>query len=1125
MFPFSREPKDPQPEAAAPAPKAAEAHPLDALTGGVFSAATSGERAQRVRDWLASDPTPDQMQEVYKELSSKDKGAAKALREKLEELRRAKGQEAVAAEWEAKAQALLQAARLNIADSLAWQRDAAKAGAPLSREPLAGLRAQLVDRVKKVEDLQQRVMVQREAAVMLAQRIELLSTKPLADAQAQQAGLATDVEQWRAHARLLLADPQWLSVDVRYPPQLEAAQAQLTAVRDAFVAALAQATAAATDKAAPLPPVPVWADELRVARGEAPVTAPVGLDEATAKPAAKPRVDPEQRNAAQKAVEAGVKLLEQAVTAGHTKNMHSATQALRQSLKAHGRLIDDALEARVHATLVSAGELEGWQRWSADKVREQLVAKAEALMVKRKIKGAADASAQANEATTATEQAGAAQDAQAASAAASAEANAATLTTEEAGQAEAAAATENAAARAEGSKAEAEKPAESADDAAAASAQANAASTATEAAGAMEDVQATAAHHVTPSVPADADAANAQNAATAATQAAGQLEDAAASASASAQANAATTATEQAGAAEDAAAAAAPKSAPADALEPGYELVPAMGGRKLQDTIRKLRDEWKAADQGGAPNHGLWKRFDRAINAAHKHVDEWLTKVRAEAAEHKSQRMALIDEVKAFGAAHAGAGEGTDWKAFNRQIHQFSDRWRNAGHLSEKAFAELQGKWKEAIHAAAAPLETAQKHSTARRQGLIAEAEELGAAPQLRIDAVKSLQQRWQAEAQAVPLDRKHEQKLWDAFRKPIDDAFNRKTVDREKHAAAMSAHDRAVLDAAKALEEANASGDAARIRAAMAALEAATRAQPAPAAAPAAAAPAPAASEEKAPEAGAESAQPAPENAADGAGGEAPAAEGEAADADAPAAEAPAPAAPPKAPPKPVIAMRGDDRPGAKRAEPAPAGRGGKFGDRRDGRGGPGGRDNRGGPGGDRGGRFGDRRDGGGRFGDRPPREDRGPRLGDAAFRAQRDAVEHAQAQLRKLAAQAHGETLTQLMGAWADRQADKLPSAQELGKGVSGGTRTAWVQAVQAAPQGSAPEALLRLEMAADVPTPAEHLDARRALQLQLLTRRNDPSPADTWAADTGKVLATPHDEATARRLQNALKVLMRK
>ena len=1033
MFPFSRDSQDPQTESDAAAPRAAEAHPLDALTGGVFAAATSGERAQRVRDWLASAPSVEQMQEVYKELSSKDKGAAKALREKLDELRRAKGQDALAADWQAKAEALLKSARLNIADALAWQRDAAKAGAPLSREPLSALRVQLVERVKKVEDLQQRVMVQRESALLLAQRIELLSTKPLADAEAQQAGLEKDLGHWRAQARLLLADEQWLSVDLRYPPQLESAQGQLVAVWDAYSAALAQALAARADAAAPLPPVPVWADELRAARGPAPDDAATAATAAADKPA-RPKIDPEQRAAASKAVEAGVMLLEQAVAAGHTKNMHSATNALRQSLKTHGRLIDDALEARVHAALVSAGELEGWQRWSADKLREQLVAKAEALLVKRKIKGAA-----------APRQAEAAEPAEAVEVAP--------------------VAPETEAARAEPAGVEGQNDAPSTD----------AAPAGTEAA-------------VEPSQPAETAAVDAAEA-----PAAPETEAASA---------------DQAGAEGQ-------EGTETAALEEGYELVPAMGGRKLQDAIRKLRDEWKTADQGGAPNHALWKRFDRACNAAHKFVDEWLTKVRAEAAEHKAQRSALIEEVKAWGEAHASAGEGADWKAFNRQIHQFSDRWRNAGHLSEKQFAELQPQWKAAIHAAAQPLEAAQKQSTARRQALIAEAEQLGAAPQLRIDAVKALQQRWQAEAQAVPLDRKHEQRLWDAFRKPIDEAFNRKGAERERQQAAMSAHDRAVLEAAKALEAANASGDAQKIRAAMAQLEAATRGQLAAAPAPASEEKVAAAPADGAP-AASESEAPAPAEAA----ADAPPAEGEGA---APEAAAPAPA--PK-PAKPLIAMRGDDRPGARRAEAAPAGRGGKFGDRRDGR--PGGRDARGGPGGDRGGRFGDRgdrRDGGGRFEGRPPREDRGPRLGDAAFRAQRDAVEAAQAQLKKLAAQAHGETVTQLLSAWQQRQPDQLPSAQELGRGVTGGTRSAWAQALQSAPQGSAAEPLLRLEMAAEVPTPAEHLDARRALQLQLLTRRNDPSPQETWAQDAGKVLAAAHDEATARRLQNALKVLMRK
>ena len=74
---------------------------------------------------------------------------------------------------------------------------------------------------------------------------------------------------------------------------------------------------------------------------------------------------------------------------------------------------------------------------------------------------------------------------------------------------------------------------------------------------------------------------------------------------------------------------------------------------------------------------------------------------------------------------------------------------------------------------------------------------------------------------------------------------------------------------------------------------------------------------------------------------------------------------------------------------------------------------------------------------------------------------MEHAQLALKKLAAQAHGEALTQL----------------------------------------------------------------RRMLQLQLLTRRNDPAPAQTWGQDAARVLASASDAANARRLQNALKTLLRK
>ena len=79
--------------------------------------------------------------------------------------------------------------------------------------------------------------------------------------------------------------------------------------------------------------------------------------------------------------------------------------------------------------------------------------------------------------------------------------------------------------------------------------------------------------------------------------------------------------------------------------------------------------------------------------------------------------------------------------------------------------------------------------------------------------------------------------------------------------------------------------------------------------------------------------------------------------------------------------------------------------------------------------------------------------------------------------------------------------------------------------APAGDAAQALLRLEMAAEVPTPAEQLSDRRMLQLQLLTRRNDPAPAETWPEDVAQVLATPYNATQAKRLQNALRLLLKR
>ncbi len=949
-FPMSKSAKPDTSAVKTPSTKSADSHPLDGLTGGAFSAPTSGERTARIREWLATGPSAEQMADVYKDLANRDKGAAKPLKEKLDEAKRLKSQETVAAEWAEKGNALLALKKLNLADALAWQRDAAKAGAPLSREPLAGLKAQLADRVKTIEDLQHRAQVQREAAVLMAQRVEVLSTKSWRDAQAAWDALRADVTHWQTEADELAQDANWSSVDAKFPPMLDASRGQLLAVWEAFQAALALAVAAAGDAAAPLPAVPVWADELRAARGT-----PRGGDAAAGDhPARAPKakIDPavlkEMREKSSAIVQAALAKLEHEVTEGHGKSTPKVAAELRQALKENIRNIDNTLEAAAHAALTAAGELEGWQRWRADQIREELVAKAEALVAKP------------------------------------------------------------------------------------------------------------------------------------------------------------------------------------------------LGGRKQQEALRAMRELWKTSDQGGTPNHAMWKRFDDACNEAHKVVEVWLEKVKEQSEAVKAERRLLIDEVLAWAQANQG---NTDWKHQIRSLNGFVEKWTAAGHLSEKAFAEIQPQWKAAMDAADAALRTARADSLARRRAMIEEAQVLGAEPQLHIDAVKQLQQRWQHEAQAVPIERKQEQKLWDAFRKPIDDAFQRKTAEREKAASALGEHDRHVLEAAKAVEAAAATGDAQKIHAAAKALEAVVRGQLPVAAVPAAAvAAAPLAatgradaapdSEQNQPADQEKPAEPATEMIASEEAVEVVPATTEVSAGLEPAPETPAAeeaAAPPPAPkpaPKPVVAMRGDDRPGMRKAEPASAGRGGKFGDRKDAR--PGGKP--GGPRASTDNKFEPYRpersfEGRPDRGERPAFEERGPRLGDAAFRAQREAFEAANQALKKLSMQAHGEVLTNLLAAWEKRDPAQLPAAQELGKLVSPAVRSSWVQALAAAPGKDASEALLRLEIAAELPTPAEHISARRMLQLQLLTKRNAPAPAETWGEDAAKVLAASFDAGNARRVQNALKALLKR
>lgn len=947
---------------------------LDAMTGGAFTAASSQERAERIEAWLKSQPSAADLQQVHKELSQKDSGVAKLVKEVLDTLKEQEQDAALKQEWLDKGEALCGADKMNIADGLAWLRDAEKAlGEQWNDMTVHAMSERVQERVSGIEHAERDVQALLESGTFFARRIEALSTKTIDQAGEEAEHLAKDIQEWMDDAQQLPTRAQWSSVDAKYPPRLEAEQKQLQLVWTTFQDVLKTAQQAKQDSSVDLPAVPVWAEEIRNIRGAG--------DAAPSK-----EVDGATRAASSKTVKDALQRLEKELEQGHGKSSVQAANDLRNALRDHQSLIGSKLEFEAQNALNAAQELEGWQKWRANQIREKLIVKAQAL---------------------------------------------------------------------------AEKP---------------------------------------------------------------------------------------------------------------------HSGHKQQEALRALRNEWKQTDQGGLPNHTLWKQFDQACNEAYKTVQEWVRQIKVNEAEHKMQRLALIDEVNAWTRDNVQGEQGenasSDWKAVNKVLRSFAERWRIGGHVSEKVYAEIFPKWKTALAAASAPLEAVQQASIEKRRELIAQAKEVGALERLDIKAIQALQQEWKVEAQKIPLERRREQKLWNQFRKPLDEAFTKRDAAREKQKAQASAHDQAVMAAAQALEEANATGDAQKINAAMQHLQAVVRGEVAakpetedtpeteqkPEAVAAEGAEKDAA--DAAPEAGqtveaAPSDTEASDTKAENKAETEAKAEGTASDAASDVAQPEAETAteekpeekseekaeeqteeePAKPVKKKLVAMRGDDRPGAKlkdrRVQGDRDGRGGKDSRGGKGRGNDrdGGRDNR------RDNRRGERRDGGrdnrrddrrsdrrddrrdGKFERRP----RAPRLSNAAFHAQKAAMNNAQDALKNLSKQAHGAVLVQLLDAWKQRSTDAMPDAAAF-KNLSGSQHKTWQGAIETAAGAASADALLRLEVAADVPTPAAHHDARRAMQLKLLTERDRAEPKETWKEDVTAVLAQAHDDDTSARLQNVLKKLLK-
>jgi ATP-dependent RNA helicase SUPV3L1/SUV3 len=862
---------------------------LDALTGGALSASTASERATRIKEWLTSNPPVEQLQAAFKELSLRDKGAAKHIRAQLDEIRRTKNQESATLEWQNKAEKILSQPKFNMADGLAWLRDAPKVNISLAQEPFLTLKNQLGQSIKGIEDVQRRVQVQAEAAVLLAQRVEVLSAKPWRTALNLKDGLHQDVLRWKSQAESITNDQHWINIGVKFPNLLESSKVQLLLVFDAFQATLTQAQEASEDLKKPLPSVPVWAEEIVAARtslnpnDSASLVAPNNSNNVT--------TNAVLRNLLQQ--------LDLDMSQGHSKATSSSAHNLRLAFKEHSRAIDDTLRAQISASLDQASKLSDWQRWRANQLRNNLVSTAEDLLKKN-----------------------------------------------------------------EG---------------------------------------------ITP--------------------------------------------------------------------------------QKLQEILRDLREQWRQTDQGGAPNHVLWKKFDEACSKAYKEVDEWLEKTKAESGQRQQVRLSLIDELKNWSKQQKTSVE-SDWKEYGRHLHEFSEQWRAAGHIGDKLFYDLHAQWKESMAAARAPLDAVQANNLNERHDLIAQAEKLSQTGDFNVEEVRSLQTRWKELSQEVVIDRKNEQKLWNLFREQLDKAFENKTKLREQsQVISLSAHDQAVSQAARAVRDACQSRDVSIIQATLSSLNNIMQGS------------IPELAQQVIPIAttpiSSEITESLNSNVKNDVLHEEQKYNNSSTEESYSNLITPFVAT---SSTKKIVAMRGDDRPNANKNTVIQSSHSDKNKvPRKD-----------------------------GRFDSKNKNDTRlpTPRLADSVFRSQKEASDQAKILLKQLSQQVHGQSFDILQEAWEKRDGTLLPTAQQFGvKAVTNLVRSNWLLALENKYPSKldSETALLRLEIAADIPTQAEYQVARRQLQMQLLTKRNDPGPKETWTEDVANAISSKYTQKDGGRLSKAVKQLL--
>ncbi|MBA5687172.1 DUF349 domain-containing protein [Rugamonas apoptosis] len=227
---------------------------------------------------------------------------------------------------------------------------------------------------------------------------------------------------------------------------------------------------------------------------------------------------------------------------------------------------------------------------------------------------------------------------------------------------------------------------------------------------------------------------------------------------------------------------------------------------ELAKKVGSMRERWKGLDavSGHAPK-SLWERFDAACTAAYAPAAAHFKHLADERHSNAAKAQALIEETQAMAA---GVREGAEWKNIAAAAQRLRQMWGRLGAIDRKDKKKLDTAFDQALTQLLAPLSEQRQVEMGRREHLIAEVEKLQPSDRHTLDNLRHLQERWQEQARALPLERKAEQALWLRFRAACDAIFAKRKETAHAADHERKAHLHVREDLCAALETATFSGE-----------------------------------------------------------------------------------------------------------------------------------------------------------------------------------------------------------------------------------------------------------------------------------------------------------------------------